>query len=258
MKVVILCGGRGTRITEETGVIPKPMVEIGGKPIIWHIMKIYSHYGFNDFIICLGYKGYVIKEYFSHYFLHMSDVTINLVDNKTITHNTASEPWQITLVDTGQDTMTGGRLKRVQQYIGKEDFMLTYGDGLADINIKDLVEIHRKHNKFATLTAIQSVGRFGLLDLDHKNNMIRSFLEKPRNEGSWINAGFLVLKPEVFDFIDGDLTAWEKEPLENLARNNQLAAYKHEGFWKCMDTLRDKIELEKLWEEGKTPWKVWD
>jgi glucose-1-phosphate cytidylyltransferase len=234
------------------------MVEIGGKPIIWHIMKIYSHYGFNDFIICLGYKGYLIKEYFSHYFLHMSDVTINLADNKTITHNTTSEPWQITLVDTGQDTMTGGRLKRVQRYIGKQEFMLTYGDGLADIDIKDLTKAHRKHNKFATLTAIQSVGRFGLLDLDNKNNMIKSFLEKPKSEGSWINAGFFVLKPEVFDFIHGDLTAWEREPLENLAKNDQLAAYKHAGFWKCMDTLRDKIELEKLWEDGKAPWKVWD
>lgn len=258
MKVVILAGGRGTRISEETEIIPKPMIEIGGKPILWHIMKIYSYYGFNDFIICVGYKGYLIKEYFSHYFLHMSDVTINLADNKTTVQATTSEPWRITLIDTGLDTLTGGRLKRIQKYIGKEEFMMTYGDGLADININDLLRVHREHKGYATLTTVQNIGRFGLLDLDDKSNIVKSFLEKPKSEGSWINVGFFVLRPEIFDFIEGDFTVWEKEPLENLAKEVKLISYKHMGFWKCMDTLRDKIELEKLWQEDKAPWKVWD
>jgi len=257
MKVVILAGGRGTRIAEETEVIPKPMVEIGGKPIIWHVMKIYSHYGFNDFIICLGYKSYMIKEYFSHYFLHMSDITIDLVNNKTVTHITSSEPWKVTLVDTGLDTMTGGRIKRIQKYIGKETFMMSYGDGVGDIDINELIKAHKKHKKFATLTAIQTAGRFGLLDVDNQNNAIRSFLEKPKTEGSWINVGFFVLQPEIFDFIVDDSTIWEREPLENLAKINQLVAYKHEGFWKCVDTLRDKIEIERLWNTKDPPWKIW-
>lgn len=258
MKVVILAGGRGTRISEETEVKPKPMVEIGGKPIIWHIMKIYSHYGFNDFIICLGYLGYVIKEYFSHYFLHMSDVTIDMTTNDIKVHSSTSEPWKITLVDTGIETMTGGRIKRVEKYIGNETFLLTYGDGLADVNIKNLVEFHKAHKKLATLTAIQTSGRFGVLDIDN-NDLVDNFLEKPKGEGSWINGGFFVLEPEVFDYIkQGDSTIWEREPLENLVKDNQLVAYKHYGFWECMDTLRDKIKLEQLWQSGKAPWKLWE
>ncbi|MBM3252620.1 MAG: glucose-1-phosphate cytidylyltransferase [Candidatus Omnitrophica bacterium] len=257
MKVVILAGGRGTRISEETEIKPKPMVEIGGKPILWHIMKIYSHYGFNDFIVCLGYLGYMIKEYYSHYFLHMSDVTIDMKSNETIIHNTASEPWKITLVDTGFDTMTGGRLKRIEKYIGKETFMLTYGDGLSDINIKELLKFHKKHKKLATLTAIQAAGRFGVLGLSDKD-IVRDFLEKPKDEGSWINGGFFVLEPKVLDYIkSGDATVWEKEPLQNLGRDNQLVACKHTGFWDYMDTLRDKIRLEQLWQSGKAPWKAW-
>ncbi|MFA5005030.1 MAG: glucose-1-phosphate cytidylyltransferase [Candidatus Omnitrophota bacterium] len=257
MKVVILAGGRGTRISEETEVLPKPMVEVGGKPILWHIIKMYSHYGFNEFIICLGYKGYLIKEYFSHYFLHMSDITIDLAKNKTKIHATASEPWKITLVDTGLDTMTGGRLNRVKDYIGGKTFMLTYGDGLSDVNIAKLVEFHKKHKRPATLTAIQYSGRFGVLDLDSKAR-VTSFLEKPRGESGWINGGFFVLEPEVFDFIkDGDASIWERKPLENLAKQNKLCAYKHTGFWSCMDTLRDKFQLEHAWQSGKAPWKVW-
>lgn len=257
MKVVILAGGRGTRICEETGVLPKPMVDLGGRPILWHIMKIFSAYGFNEFIICLGYKGYLIKEYFSHYFLHMSDITIDLSRNETKVHSTASEPWKITLVDTGLDTMTGGRLKRVQKYIGNEPFMLTYGDGLSDVNIRKLVGFHKQSKNYATLTAIQNIGRFGVLDLDSKAKVL-SFLEKPRAEGAWINGGFFVLEPDIFDFIKtGDLSVWENEPLENLAVAGKLSAYKHNGFWRCMDTLRDKIELERIWQSGKAPWKVW-
>lgn len=257
MKVVILSGGRGTRISEETEMVPKPMVEIGGKPILWHIMKIYSHYGFNEFIICLGYKGYIIKEYFSHYFLHMSDVTIDFVKNDMKIHSSTSEPWKITLVDTGLDTMTGGRLKRVQKYIGDNSFMMTYGDGVGDINMDKLIQVHKKNKRLATLTTIQSVGRFGLLDIDKENN-VKSFLEKPKDEGAWINIGFFLLEPQVFEYIEGDSTTWEKEPLENLAQNNQLNAYKHTGFWRPMDTLRDKIELERLWRSNQALWKVWE
>lgn len=258
MKVVILAGGRGTRISEETDVIPKPMVEIGGKPIIWHIMKMYSHYGFNEFIICLGYLGYVIKEYFSHYFLHMNDVTINLADNKNEieVHTASSEPWRITLVDTGMETMTGGRIKRIEKYIGDETFMMTYGDGVGDINIKALSNYHKKHKKFATATAIQAFERFGILDI-RRENKVKSFLEKPEGIANWINVGFFVLEPDVFKFIKTDDTSWEKEPLEKLAKSGQLVAYKHTGFWKCMDTMRDKIELEQLWQSGKASWKVW-
>jgi glucose-1-phosphate cytidylyltransferase len=257
MKVVILAGGRGTRISEETEVVPKPMVEIGGKPILWHIMKIYSSYGFNEFIICLGYKGYLVKEYFSHYFMHMSDITIDLSKNETKIHTTASEPWKITLVDTGLETMTGGRLKSIQKYMGNETFMLTYGDGLADVNIEKLLDYHNKGKCPATLTAIQNSGRFGVLDLN-QNARVTSFLEKPRDEGGWISGGFFVLEPEVFNFIDNDArTVWEREPLEDLAKAGKLCAYKHNGFWSCMDTLRDKLELERIWQSGKAPWKVW-
>lgn len=255
MKVVILAGGRGTRISEETENIPKPMVEIGGRPILCHIMKTYSKYGFNQFIICLGYKGYLIKEYFSHYFLHKSDVTIDLVNNKTTIHNTASEPWEITLVDTGLDTMTGGRLKRIEKYVGNETFMMTYGDGVSDVDIESLVKFHKNNKAAATVTAVQPLGRFGSLDIT-ANDKVRSFLEKPKGDNSWVNAGYFVLKPEVFKCIKGDDMSWEKEPLEKLASEGKLAAYKHEGFWKCMDTLRDKNELEHLWQSGKAPWKV--
>jgi len=257
MKVVIIAGGRGTRISEETEVLPKPIVEIGGKPVIWHIMKIYSTYGFNDFIICLGYKGYLVKEYFSHYYLHMSDITIDLSKNETVTHTTASEPWKVTLVDTGLDTMTGGRLKRIQKYVGNESFMMTYGDGLCDVNAAKLADFHKKSGNLATLTAIQNMGRFGVLDLG-ADSRVASFLEKPKEEGSWISGGFFVLEPGVFDYIkDGDSEIWERKPLESLAEKNKLGAYKHNGFWKCMDTLRDKIELERIWQSGKAPWKVW-
>jgi glucose-1-phosphate cytidylyltransferase len=257
MKVVILAGGRGTRISEETEVLPKPMIEIGGKPILWHIMKLYSRYRVNDFIICLGYKGYIVKEYFSHYFMHMSDLTINLLANETKIHATTSEPWKITLVDTGAETMTGGRLKRIEKYIGNETFMMTYGDGLSDIDIDGLLRFHRKNKRLATLTAIQTAGRFGVLDI-RKNDNVKSFLEKPRGEGSWINGGFFVVEPKVFKYIKkGDTAVWEREPLENLAKEGQLAAYRHTGFWKCMDTLRDRIELESLWRSGRAPWKIW-
>ena len=257
MKVVILAGGRGTRISEETEVLPKPMVEIGGKPVIWHIMKLYSHYGFNDFIICLGYRGYMIKEYFSHYFMHMSDVTIDLSKNETKIHTTASEPWKITLVDTGLDTMTGSRLKRVKKYVGNQAFLLTYGDGLTDVNIKKLVGFHKKSKKLATLTAIQNAGRFGVLNID-SGDKVSSFLEKPKGESGWISGGFFVLEPEIFNFIDNDDTVvWENEPLEKLSRQGKLYAYKHTGFWGCMDTLRDKINFERIWQSGNAPWKVW-
>ncbi|MFH1666485.1 MAG: glucose-1-phosphate cytidylyltransferase [Elusimicrobiota bacterium] len=257
MKVVILAGGQGTRLSEETKTIPKPMVEIGGKPMLWHIMKIYSHYGFNEFVICLGYLGYVIKEYFSHYFLHMSDITIDLEKNETHIQSTSSEPWKVTLVDTGYETLTGGRLKRIEKYIGKETFMMTYGDGVGDININELIEFHKKNRKLATLTGVYPSGRFGVLNIN-ESNKVKSFLEKPRGVGGWINSGFFVLEPEVFNYIkQGDRTIWEREPLEQLANDGQLLVYKHGGFWKCMDTLRDKIELKELWKTGKSPWKVW-
>jgi glucose-1-phosphate cytidylyltransferase len=257
MKVVILAGGRGTRISEETEVLPKPMVEIGGKPVIWHIMKLYSHYGFNDFIICLGYRGYMIKEYFSHYFMHMSDVTIDLSKNATKIHTTTSEPWKVTLVDTGLDTMTGSRLKRVEKYIGNKTFLLTYGDGLADIDMEKLVQFHKKNKKSATLTAIQNAGRFRMLNIG-SGNKVSSFLEKPKGESGWINGGFFVLEPEIFNFIENDETViWENEPLEELSRQGKLYAYRHTGFWGCMDTLRDKINFERAWQSGAAPWKVW-
>ncbi|MFB3918647.1 MAG: glucose-1-phosphate cytidylyltransferase [Candidatus Velamenicoccus archaeovorus] len=254
MKVVILAGGRGTRISEETGSIPKPMVEIGGKPIIWHIMKMYSRFGFNEFVICLGYRGYLIKEYFSHYFLHMSDVTIDMKKNDVKVHATSSEPWKITLVDTGLETNTGGRLKRIRKYVGDETFMMTYGDGVSDIDIRKLVKFHKSNKRFATVTAIQFAGRFGALKIN-RDHAITSFFEKPKGDGMWASGGFFVLEPEVFRFIKDDATAWEKEPLENLAAKNQLSAYKHDGFWKCMDTQRDKIELEQLWNMHKAPWR---
>lgn len=256
MKVVILAGGRGTRISEETQNIPKPMVEIAGKPIIWHIMKIYSYYGFNEFIICLGYRGYVIKEYFSHYFLHMSDVTIDMANNKIDMHSSTSEPWKVTLIDTGAETMTGGRLKRVREYVGNKTFMFTYGDGVADINVKEILECHKRHGKLATVTAVQPLGRFGGLNLNEKDNVL-AFQEKPKGDNAWINGGFFVLEPKVFDYIEGDRTAWEGKPIETLAKENQLVAYKHYGFWKPFDTLREKIELENLWNTGSAPWKAW-
>lgn len=257
MKVVILCGGRGTRISEETEVLPKPMVMIGNKPILWHIMKLFSYYGHNDFILCLGYKGYVIKEYFSHYFLHMSDATIDMANNKIEIHNTASEPWKVTLVDTGLETMTGGRLKRVEKFVGKGTFLMTYGDGVANIDIDKLVKAHRKNGRLATLTAVQSIGRFGVLGIG-RNDAVRNFLEKPKDESTWINGGFFALESEIFKYIKDDTSAvWEQEPLERLAADNDLDAYKHSGFWKCMDTLRDKIELERMWNSGKAEWKVW-
>lgn len=256
MKVVILAGGLGTRLSEETSVRPKPMVEIGGKPILWHIMKIYSHYGFNDFVICLGFKGYIIKEYFSNYFLHMSDVTFDMSTNSMEVHQKHVEPWRITLVDTGAESMTGGRIKRVASYLNNETFMLTYGDGVADVNIAELLDYHRKHNKLATVTSTQPSGRFGALNLDADNKVV-SFQEKPSGDGSWINGGFFVLEPSVLDRIAGDSTVFEKEPLESLARDRELVAYQHRGFWQPMDTLRDKTFLGELWDSGRAPWMIW-
>jgi len=256
MKVVILAGGLGTRISEETVIRPKPMVEIGGKPILWHIMKTYSHYGFHDFVVCLGFKGYMIKEYFSNYFLHTSNVTFDMKHNSMEVHERYAEPWKVTLVDTGMDTMTGGRLKRVASYIGNETFLMTYGDGVSDVNIANLVAYHRKHGKAATVTATQPSGRFGALGLDDADR-VKSFQEKPAGDGSWINGGFFVLEPNILDLIAGDNTIFEREPLERLAHDEQLIAYKHDDFWYAMDTLRDRNHLESLWQAGKAPWKVW-
>lgn len=258
MKVVIFAGGLGTRISEETDARPKPMVEIGEKPMIWHIMKIYSHFGFNDFIICLGYKGYIIKEYFMHYFLHSSDITIELKNNKVQIHNTSSEAFTVTLVETGLETKTAGRLKQVQKYIGNEDFMLTYGDGVCDVNLKELVKFHKAHNKIATVTSIQLDSRFGGMEVNDNGEVI-AFREKAHDESKWINGGFFVLKPEVFKYLKGDMTnmMWEDRPLERLTTDNELVAYRHKGFWKCMDALRDKIELEELWKNNEAKWKVW-
>jgi len=256
MKVVILAGGLGTRLAEETEVKPKPMVEIGGKPILWHIMKIYSHYGFDEFVICLGYKGYVIKEYFANYFMHQSDITIDLKHHNTEIHDSKAEPWRITLVDTGHHTQTGGRIKRIQRYIGKERFLLTYGDGVANVDINELVNFHHKHGRYATITAAKPPGRFGSLDLDQDDRVLK-FQEKPKGDGAWINGGFFVLEPEVFDYIEGDETVWETKPLEKLANDGQLLAFKHNGFWHPMDTLRDKYYLENLWQTGKAAWKIW-
>jgi glucose-1-phosphate cytidylyltransferase len=256
MKVVILAGGLGTRISEETVARPKPMVEIGGRPILWHIMKIYSHYGFNEFIICLGFKGYMIKEYFSNYFLHMSDVTFDMCKNSMEVHQQYAEPWKVTLVDTGEETMTGGRLKRVAAYVGNETFLMTYGDGVGNIDIQELVKFHKKHKKYATLTSVQPSGRFGALNLDENKNVV-SFQEKPKGDGSWINGGFFVLEPRVFDLLHSDETVWEREPLETLAKERQLLAYPHTDFWQPMDTLRDKNLLEELWRSERAPWKLW-
>lgn len=257
MKVVILAGGFGTRLSEETEVRPKPMVEIGDYPILWHIMKIYSFYGHNDFVICLGYKGYIIKEYFANYFLHKSDVTINLKNNELHYENTKSEPWSLTLVDTGLKTNTGGRIKRVRRYLNDETFMLTYGDGVADIDIRSLVEFHRSQNKIATISAVRPEGRFGSLSVN-RDNAVTSFIEKPPGDNSWVNGGFFVLEQDIFDFIQDDSTIWEGEPLQNIARIDSLSAYKHDGFWKPMDTLRDRVHLNELWATGKAPWKVWN
>jgi glucose-1-phosphate cytidylyltransferase len=257
MKVVILAGGLGTRISEESDFKPKPMIEIGGKPILWHIMKIYSSYGFNDFVVCCGYKGYVIKDYFHHYYMHQSDMTVDLGYNTTEYHNSTSEPWRVTLVDTGLDTMTGGRIKRVEPYIDKETFMLTYGDGVSNVNIPALLDFHTKSGRLATLTAVQPSGKFGALDISTKD-AVTSFKEKPKGDGAWINGGFFVCESGIFDYIRvGDATVWEREPLEALAKNEQLGAYKHEGFWQPMDMLKDKNELEKLWAGGSAPWKRW-
>ena len=256
MKVVILAGGLGTRLSEETVVKPKPMVEIGGMPILWHIMKIYSTHGFNEFIICLGYKGYIIKEYFANYFLHRSDVTIDLGRNHMNIHDSQVEPWKITLVDTGNDSMTGGRIKRVRHHIGNEPFMLTYGDGVGDINITELVAFHKECGKKCTLTAVQPSARFGALDVGETNE-VRSFLEKPKGDGAWINGGFFVCQPEIFHYIDDESTIWERTPVETLAAEGELAAFKHSGFWKPMDTLRDKVELETAWNAGTAEWKIW-
>ncbi len=255
-KAIILAGGLGTRISEETNLKPKPMIEIGGKPILWHIMKIYSHHGINEFIICCGYKGYVIKEYFANYFLHMSDVTFDMSKNCMEVHQRNAEPWRVTLVDTGDETMTGGRLKRVADYVkGEEAFCLTYGDGVADVDITELIDFHKAQNAKATLTATIPPGRFGALNLN--GSKVRNFMEKPKGDGAMINGGFFVLSPKVFDYIADDRTVWEREPLERLAHDGDLAAFPHHGFWQPMDTLRDKIYLEELWQSGKAPWRVW-
>ena len=255
MKAVILAGGFGTRISEESHLRPKPMIEIGGKPILWHIMKIYSHYGINDFVICLGYKGYMIKEYFANYFLHMSDVTFDMSSNQMHVHHKSAEPWKVTLVNTGESSMTGGRLRRVREYLDDEDFCFTYGDGVADIDIGKLVEFHRAHGKLATVTAIQPPGRYGALAMD--GDAVLGFQEKPKGDGGWINGGFFVLSPKVLNYIDSDDTTWEQEPLITLASEGQLQAYQHEGFWQAMDTLREKNLLEDLWQSKTAPWKVW-
>ena len=256
MKVVILAGGFGTRLTEETTLKPKPMVEIGGKPILWHIMKIYSHYGLNDFIICCVYKGYIIKEYFANYFLHQSDITFDINNNKMKIHQKRVEPWKVTLVDTGENTMTGGRIKRVKDYIGEdEDFCLTYGDGLANINVTELIRFHKSHRKAATLSSVFPPGRFGAVEI--KDSQVTRFSEKPSGDGALVNGGFFVLNKSCLDYIKGDSTIWEQEPLNTLAKNGELMSYKHKGFWQPMDTLRDKIYLEELWELNKAPWKLW-
>jgi glucose-1-phosphate cytidylyltransferase len=256
MKAVILAGGLGTRISEETGVRPKPMVEIGGKPILWHIMKSYSAFGIHEFVICCGYKGYVIKEYFANYFLHMSDVTFDMKHNAMEVHQRNVEPWRVTLVDTGEQTMTGGRLKRVESYVGDADFCMTYGDGVSDVDVSALLRFHANSGKLATITAVQPAGRFGALDV--QGDAVRSFVEKPRGDGAWANGGFFVLSPKALDYVDGDNTIWENEPLARLAGEGQLAAFLHRGFWQPMDTLRDKVLLEDLWQSGRAPWKVWE
>jgi len=255
MKAVILAGGLGTRISEESHLKPKPMIEIGGKPILWHIMKIYSHYGINEFVICLGYKGYIIKEYFANYFLHMSDVTFDMKHNSMEVHQKHVEPWRVTLVDTGENTLTGGRLKRVQEYIGTDSFCFTYGDGVSNIDIGALIEFHKQHGNKATVTAIQPPGRYGALNLN--DSTVASFQEKPAGDGAWVNGGFFVLEPSVLELVDDDQTSWESKPLMELAAENELQAFRHRGFWQAMDTLRDKNYLEDLWAMGGPPWKVW-
>ncbi len=255
MKAVILAGGLGTRLAEETSVRPKPMVEVGGKPVLWHILKTYSHHGINDFVICLGYRGFVIKEYFANKFLHMSDVTFDLAENRMEVCHRHCEPWRVTLIDTGDSTQTGGRLKRVRDYLDDEPFCFTYGDGLSDVNVSELVNFHRAQGRLATLTAVQPAGRFGALDIHDQR--IRRFEEKPQGDGAWINGGFFVLQPQAVDLIAGDSTVWEREPMEQLARDGELSAFTHRGFWQPMDTLRDKLKLEDLWQTGAAPWKVW-
>jgi glucose-1-phosphate cytidylyltransferase len=255
MKAVILAGGLGSRLSEETHLKPKPMIEIGGMPILWHIMKIYSSYGINDFVICCGYKGYMIKEYFANYFLHMSDVTFDMQKNTMEVHKKSAEPWKITLVDTGLDTMTGGRLKKIKKYVENETFCFTYGDGLSDLSIKDLLDFHNKQNNLCTVTAVQPPGRFGSLNI--KKDKIINFQEKPLGDGNWINGGYFVLEEGVFDYIENDQIIWERDPLETLAKNSELSAYKHHGYWNAMDTLRDKNSMEELWKNNKAPWKVW-
>jgi glucose-1-phosphate cytidylyltransferase len=255
MKAVILAGGYGTRISEESHMKPKPMIEIGGKPILWHVMKTYSHYGVHDFVICCGYKGYVIKEYFANYFLHMADVTFDMAHNRMEVHHKFAEPWRVTLVDTGLNTMTGGRLARVKDYVGQETFCLTYGDGVSNVDIGQLIEFHKRHGKRATVTAIQPSARFGSIEFD--GDVVSRFEEKPKGDGRWINGGFFVLEPEVFDYLDGDSTVWEQEPMRRLAEDRQLLAHRHHGFWAAMDTLRDKLHLEELWAGGRAPWQVW-
>ncbi|MBF0419915.1 MAG: glucose-1-phosphate cytidylyltransferase [Magnetococcales bacterium] len=257
MKVLLLAGGMGTRLSEETDVRPKPMVEIGGRPILWHIMKLYAHFGYNDFVVLLGYKGYFIKEYFANYFLHQSDVTIDLSNNKMEVHNTGSESWRITLLDTGEMTMTGGRVKRAQKFVGDESFMLTYGDGLSNLNMLEQFSFHRGHGKAITMVSVQPDGRFGTFEAK-ENGSVTRFSEKPKGDGSWINGGFFICEPRVFGYIqDGDATVFEQQPMQNLARDGEMMSYKHHGFWKCMDTLRDKKELNELWTSGNAPWKVW-
>ena len=258
MKVVILAGGYGTRISEESMTRPKPMIEINGDPILWHIMKEYSHYGFNEFIICAGYKQHIIKEFFANYYLHHSDITFDFsAENSMTVHNNVVEPWKVTIVDTGLNTLTGGRIKRVRKYIGEQPFLLTYGDGVCDVNITDVVAFHKRHGRLATMTAVQPGGRFGTLEIDG-NGVIEQFAEKRKEDGGWINGGYMVLEPQVFDYIEGDSTTFERKPLEKLSEEGQLIAYKYNGFWQCMDTMKDKMYLEELLEENKAPWKVWE
>jgi glucose-1-phosphate cytidylyltransferase len=257
MKAVILAGGLGTRLSEETETKPKPMIEIGAKPLLWHIMKIYSAHGIDEFVVCLGYRGYVIKEYFANYYLHMGDVTFDMKDNRMEVHQSGAEPWKVTLIDTGAETMTGGRLKRVLPYVDGEEFCFTYGDGVADLDLGALIEFHRKHGKLASVTAVQPSGRFGALDIGD-GELIRRYEEKPKGDGGWINGGFFVLSPDVASYIEGDATVWEQQPLQRLAQDEQLAAYRHSGFWYAVDTVRDKRHLQGLWDSGAAPWKLWE
>jgi len=256
VKAVILAGGLGTRLSEETETKPKPMIEIGAKPLLWHIMKIYSAHGIDEFVVCLGYRGYVIKEYFANYYLHMGDVTFDMKDNRMEVHQSGAEPWKVTLIDTGSETMTGGRLKRVLPYVDGEEFCFTYGDGVADVDLPAVLDFHRSHGRLATVTAVQPSGRFGALDIE--GDVIRRFEEKPQGDGGWINGGFFVLSPDVGRYIDGDDTVWEREPLERLAADDQLAAYRHDGFWYAVDTVRDMRHLQELWDSGRPPWKLWE